>query len=196
MPDRDDSIVKATNDPSAGALAAALRALPDAAPQPDLWPQLAQSLQARRRRRPRWQPFALAAGIGALALLAAGHWLPGTRSSTPSGTPTTTRVEATPPATRSDELDRLHARSRSLEDWIAAIPDRAPQSGRDLMAAVEIEDLIGLVDMQLDASRDGDDTVPLWRQRVALLEDLAVVRSVPVALNLSTASAEPAGTLF
>lgn len=190
MPDRDDSIVKATNEPSAGALAAALRALPDAAPQPDLWPQLAQSLQARRRRRPRWQPFALAAGIGALALLAAGHWLPGT----PSGTPT--RVEATPPATRSDELDRLHARSRSLEDWIAAIPDRAPQSGRDLMAAVEIEDLIGLVDMQLDASRDGDDTVPLWRQRVALLEDLAVVRSVPVALNLSTASAEPAGTLF
>ena len=55
----------AMNDrPSDTVLAAALRALPDAAPAPDLWPDLARSLE-RRRRWP-WRyvlPIALAAGM-------------------------------------------------------------------------------------------------------------------------------------
>ncbi len=44
------------------------------------------------------------------------------------------------------------------------------------MAAVEVEDLIGLVDVQLGATRGDADALPLWRQRVALLEDLATIR--------------------
>jgi hypothetical protein len=47
MPDRDGTL---NHDPER-TLAAALRALPDAAPQPDLWPDLARTLAARRRPR-------------------------------------------------------------------------------------------------------------------------------------------------
>ena len=68
---------------------------------------------------------------------------------------------------------QLHTRSQTLERWIAAVAAHAPQNSRDLMAAVEVEDLIGLVDVQLGAARDDADALPLWRQRVALLEDLA-----------------------
>ena len=53
---------------------------------------------------------------------------------------------------------------------------------RDLMAAVEVEDMIGLVDLQLEAARGDADALPLWRQRVGLLEDLATIRTSPYAL--------------
>jgi len=126
--------------PSDAALAAALRALPEAAPVPDLWPDLARSIDARRRRPWRYAlPVALAAGI-ALALV-----LPkfATHEVTPSE-PATPVANASSPAD-DVELSQLHKRSQSLERWIAAVAARAPQDGRDLMAAVEVEDLIGLV---------------------------------------------------
>ena len=53
------------------------------------------------------------------------------------------------------------------------------------MAAVEVEDLIGLVDVQLGATRDRTDALPLWRQRVALLEDLATIRGSAFAIAAS-----------
>ena len=185
--------------PSDAALAAALRALPESAPAPDLWPDLASALAARtRRRRLRYAiPFAAAAAL-AIALL-----LPrlATREPVPvpvaSTTPPAPSV-MTPAAAPVDELAALHKRSSTLERWIAAISARAPQDGRDLMAAVEVEDLIGLVDVQLGGAHGEADALPLWRQRVALLEDLAAIRSngaafaasgtregaVPVSLNL------------
>ena len=67
---------------------------------------------------------------------------------------------------------------------------RAPQDGRDLMAAVEVEDLIGLVDVQLGGTSGDADTLPLWRQRVALLEDLAAIRGNAFALAGNGTSAE------
>ena len=171
----------AMNDrPNDAALAAALRALPEAEPVPDLWPDLARSLDARRRRTWRYAlPVALAAGI-ALALV-----LPKlvNRDATPSQ-PTATPVAnvTAPPAADASELSQLHTRSQSLERWIAAVAARAPQDGRDLMAAVEVEDLIGLVDVQLGGARTDTDALPLWRQRVALLEDLAAIRGNGLAL--------------
>ena len=51
-----------------------------------------------------------------------------------------------------------------------------------LMAAVEVEDLIGLIDVQLGAAHDRNDALPLWRQRVALLEDLATIRGSAYAI--------------
>ena len=179
----------AMNDrPNDAALAAALRALPDAAPVPDLWPDLARSLDARRRHTWRYAlPVALAAGI-ALALV-----LPKlvNRDATPSQ-PTTTPVAnvTAPPAADTSELSQLHTRSQSLERWIAAVAARAPQDGRDLMAAVEVEDLIGLVDVQLGGARTDSDSLPLWRQRVALLEDLAAIRGNGVALAANGADGE------
>ncbi|HET7923580.1 MAG TPA: hypothetical protein VFL30_01715, partial [Rhodanobacteraceae bacterium] len=169
----------ALNDrPSDAALAAALRALPDAAPMPDLWPELSRSLDARRRRPWRYAlPVALAAGIAlALVLPKLAH-----RDAAPSQ-PVAPVANVSAPSNDVDELSQLHKRSQSLERWIAAVAARAPQDGRDLMAAVEVEDLIGLIDVQLGGARTDSDALPLWRQRVALLEDLAAIRGNGVAL--------------
>jgi hypothetical protein len=168
MPGRDPLDVH----PSDAALAAALRALPDAAPAPDLWPDLAQTLAARRRARwPRYAiPLAAAAAL-AIVLLA-----PKPAPHEPSPVAATSAPAAAPVATNADELAALHDRSRTLERWIAAISARAPQDGRNLMAAVEVEDLIGLVDVQLGGASGDADALPHWRQRVALLEDLAAIR--------------------
>jgi hypothetical protein len=177
----------AMNDrPSDAALAAALRALPDAAPTPDLWPDLARSIEQRRRRPWRYAlPMALAAGIAlALVLPKLTH-----RETTPSQ-PATPVANVAEPSNDVDEHSQLHKRSQSLERWIAAVAARAPQDGRDLMAAVEVEDLIGLVDVQLGGARTDSDSLPLWRQRVALLEDLAAIRGNGVALAANGADGE------
>jgi hypothetical protein len=185
MPDRDGTL----NMNPESSLAAALRGLPDAAPQPDLWPELARTLE--RRRRPRvWRyaiPVALAAGL-ALALLLPRGGLQPTQPEPASTLVNTTSVPAAiatpaPVSTAApDELDNLHQRSQTLERWIAAVAARAPQDSRDLMAAVEVEDLIGFVDVQLGAAHSHDDALPLWRQRVALLEDLATIRGSAYAI--------------
>jgi hypothetical protein len=177
----------ALNDrPNDAALAAALRALPDAAPVPDLWPDLQRSLGARRRRP--WRralPVALAAGVAlALVLPRFAH-----RDATPAP-PATPVAAVTAPASDTGELSQLHKRSQSLERWIAAVAARAPQDGRDLMAAVEVEDLIGLVDVQLGGAHTDSDALPLWRQRVALLEDLAAIRGNGLALAANGADGE------
>jgi hypothetical protein len=175
-------------------LAAALRALPEAAPTPDIWPDLARAL-ARKQHSRRWRyvlPAALAAGV-ALALLIP-HTPVGQRAApTPTAATTSSNANATPPATPPGddaELDNLHQRSQSLERWIAAVAAHAPQDSRGLMAAVEVEDLIGLVDVQLGATQGDADALPLWRRRVALLQDLATIRgnAFTVAANDDSAA--------
>ena len=129
-------------------------------------------------------PFAAAAAI-ALAVLrpkmtTQEHAAPKSTPIASSDAPQTS--VSTPDQADTGELDALHARSRTLERWIAAVTARAPQDGQDLMAAVEVEDLIGLVDVQLGGARGDADALPLWRQRVALLEDLAAIRGNGLAL--------------
>jgi hypothetical protein len=176
----------ALNDrPSDAALAAALRALPDAVPTPDLWPDLARSLAQRRRPWRHLVPMALAAGVAiALALPRLMQY-----DSAPSQPATPVAIVAAP-THETSELSQLHDRSHSLERRIADVAARAPQDGRDLMAAVEVEDLIGLVDVQLGGARTDSDSLPLWRQRVALLEDLAAIRGNGVALAANGADGE------
>lgn len=184
MPDRDGTL----NMNPESSLAAALRGLPDAAAQPDLWPELARTLE--RRRRPRvWRyaiPTALAAGLALALLLPRGGLQPTQPEPSPALANTTSvpaaATQAPAPAAAPDELDNLHQRSQTLERWIAAVAARAPQDSRDLMAAVEVEDLIGFVDVQLGAAHSHDDALPLWRQRVALLEDLATIRGSAYAI--------------
>jgi hypothetical protein len=162
------------------ALAAALRALPDAAPQPDLWPGLARELAARRTPRA-WRtlvPLALAAGLLLAVLLPRAL----VRESAPPEVAVVPAPTAPAVSVPDDELDALRVRSQTLERWIAAVAARAPQSSRDLMAAVEVEDLIGLVDLQLSGAHAPSDALPLWRQRVALLEDLATIRGSAFAI--------------
>jgi hypothetical protein len=110
--------------------------------------------------------------------------------------PTTTSAPDAAAAATGDELESLRTRSQTLERWVAAVAAHAPQSSRDLMAAVEVEDLIGLVDVQLGATRDRADALPLWRQRVALLEDLATIRGSAFAIAASDIGAGSADASF
>ncbi|SFN43314.1 hypothetical protein SAMN05216289_12136 [Dokdonella immobilis] len=180
FPDPDGHAMKSI-DP----LGAALRALPPAAPPGDLYAQVARTLEARRAGR-RWQvPAALAASILFGWLLVNQPWNGRDRSGGPADTPLATAT--TPAPSANDELANLQDYSRRLESWLADLSDGVPRDGRNLMAAAELEDLVGLVDVQLSAARSASESLPLWRQRVALLEDLATVRSEPFAL-----AAEPA----
>ena len=158
-------------DASRAACAAALRALPECRPDRDLWPDLARALQTRRRSRRLHMlvPLALAAGLAAFML-----W---PRQTVQPSLPTTPLSTAGKQATHSAELAALQQRSQSMERWISALSHSAAQDSRNLMAAVEVEDLIGLIDIQLGAARDANDVLPLWRKRVRLLEDLATIRA-------------------
>jgi len=178
----------------------ALRALPQVAPAQSAWPQLAAQLAAqsgvRDRVSPRRRyfiPAAIAAGI-LLALIASPLLLqlrgpqPSALSPQPATIPqpvasthtnAANTTNATNPQTAVDagaQLAALQQRSQDLEHWLRETTRAAaPLSGQDLAAATEIEDMIGMVDMQLGAQQNNGG-LPLWRHRVALLEDLTVLR--------------------
>jgi hypothetical protein len=165
-------------DPDDAGLGAALRGLPAIEAPADLWSSIARDLpdrQAASRRRRVAVPLAAAASLLAAVLL----WLP-SRPPAPAQDGTGSASIAAP---ADAETERLRARSQRIEQWLAALPAASQQDGRNLMATVETEDLIALVDMQLGAARSAEEALPLWRQRVALLEDLAVIRSTPYGLT-------------
>ncbi|MGE5167850.1 MAG: hypothetical protein ACM3KT_04460, partial [Deltaproteobacteria bacterium] len=73
-------------------------------------------------------------------------------------------------------LAQLQQRSQALERWLRETGrDAAPLQGQDLAAAAEIENLIGLVDVELAAPRQVRAQA-LWQRRIGLLEDLAALR--------------------
>jgi hypothetical protein len=178
----------------------ALRALPQVAPAQSAWPQLAAQLAAQGRARDRISTrrrYFVPAAIAAAILLAAiaSPLLLQLRSPQPSAlrpqpatipqlaastsTNATNTTNATNPQTAADsgmQLAALQQRSQELEHWLRETSRAAaPLSGQDLAAATEIEDMIGMVDMQLGAQQSNGG-LPLWRHRVALLEDLTVLR--------------------
>lgn len=152
-------------------LGSALRGLPLARPPRDLWPALERSLAGQRKPRRWFVPAALAASM-LLGLV----WTRSALHETPANpAPAETTVAAG--STSAAELERVRARSRELEHWLAARPAQTALDAPTLMAAAEVEDLVGFIDVQLSATRDDSESLPLWRQRVALLEDLALIRS-------------------
>jgi len=170
-------------------LGEALRALPLSTPSESAWPALQAALlaaQVAKPRRPsRWHialPIALAAGL-ALALL-----LPRV-ATTPTAPPTIVKV--TTPTTNavaakdsSAEIAALRDQSQRLEIWLQRVADaNAPLAGQDLMAAADVEDLIGLVDVQLASAGEQPQALSLWRQRIALLEDLGSIRTAAYGLS-------------
>ena len=172
-------------------LTGALRALPDV-PPPDLWPTLARDLARRRspiRRHAR--ALALAAGallaIGAATLYFASSTMRASQETT-AQSPAQSTMNATSDA--SIELDRVRTQSQTIERWLAAVAARTPQSSGNSMAAIEVEDLIGLIDVQLSGARDAGEALPLWHQRVSLLEDLAAIRSQAFSLAETGAAAD------
>lgn len=171
-------------------LGAALRALPTASPNGDVWSELAAKLappvHVRRAR------FAIPAAIAACALLAIAFALiryhapstatvAGTSPSSVLNATTETQNVNVANATNvandtNGNLAALQARSRELEQWLHETADAAtPLPGNDLAAAGEIESLIGIVDVELAAPKQRDEE-NLWQRRVHLLEDLTALR--------------------
>ena len=168
-------------------LGEALRALPLAAPQGDEWTLLRERLLPARARTSAWRRYALPAALaatlaGAFFLLRAPQTsAPATVARAPASS-STNGTESDPihfartAANRGDRLAQLQQRSRALERWLRQTGrDAAPLQGQDLAAAAEIENLIGLVDVELAAPRQ-TRAQTLWRRRVGLLEDLAALR--------------------
>ena len=182
----------------------ALRALPQVAPEQSAWPQIAAQLQrdpafgirhsqrARSVRR-RWvMPAALAASIALVAIGFALVRQHGARETAPvvatSSSPAAsmssnaannangTSTQTSETVDEAVQLASLQQRSQALEHWLRETGRAAvPLPGPDLAAAAELEDMIAVVDGQLGVAA-GDNELPLWQRRVALLEDLAALR--------------------
>ncbi len=174
-------------------LGTALRARPLVAPAASVWPELEAALRRQApRRRSTWQcvlPYAAAAGLAGFALL--GAW----RLGHPPRAGRDTPVAVTQPAVANAsadpamaEIDGLRAQSQRIEAWLRSTArTTAPQASQDLLASAEIEDLIGLVDVQLSVA-GGAESTALWRQRVDLLQDLAAIRATAYGLAFTDAS--------
>jgi hypothetical protein len=178
-------------------LGAALRALPPASPNGDVWSELAAHLAPPVR--PRRARFAIPAAIAACALLAIAFALiryhepsTATVANTSPSTVLNATVETENVNAANDtnaHLAALQARSRELEQWLHETADAAtPLPGNDLAAAGEIESLIGIVDVELAAPKQRDEE-KLWQRRVHLLEDLTALRYSNYRLAESSAAA-------
>ncbi len=171
----------------------ALRAMPPATPPRDGWARLAAGLApvANAPRR-RWiVPLSLAAAaVIAFAVvttlapqqahvstpLVATAVQPRASIATHSTQASTNRNAEPTGQPVQTQLARLQARSQSLEHWLRKTRDAgSPLQGQDLVAATEIENLIALVDVELTVPEQ-THAAALWRRRVGLLEDLAVLR--------------------
>lgn len=172
----------------------ALRALPSLAPGGDGWAALAAQLappQQRPARRRHLLRVALAAGVlgaaAGLLLRVAQVGAPALATVAPSPASIAANdANATNVANVTNvqnaasdaegQLAALEARSQALERWLHDTRDAAaPLPGQDLAAAAEIENLIGLVDVEL-AGTSRKQALPLWTRRVNLLEDLTALR--------------------
>ena len=182
MPD-DRFIDTLPGDAEDSPLREALRALPLAAPSASALPALKARLAHRRRERllRRWLPLAAAAAVCALALA------PVLRQGAPDQPPPVAAVDS--------DLAALIAQNQVYESALrsAAFGGRA-QSARTALAGAEIEDLIGMLDLELSAAGDDAQARDLWRQRLVLMQELAAVRAggVPERMTADNAQVMPA----
>ncbi len=159
-------------------LGAALRALPGHDAASDGWQRMRAKIEARARQRRLLRtivPLAMAASV--LVALGMNHALrrPAATALVGAQPPTS----ATPRVTRNNAtLAQLQDHSMRLERWLAELrAGGAPLQGPSLASAVNLQDRIGLIDLQLAAPGDAGDRASLWRQRVRLLQDLAMLRA-------------------
>lgn len=161
------------------ALAAALRALPEATPPRDGWPEIAGRIARRRRTRNTLRiavPAALAASV-AIAILLPHLWPARAPVSTPR---VAQQAAASPRPAPESEVGALRTQSQRLQAWVQTL-DRngAPLSGNALAGAVALQDRIGLVDLQLSAATDPATRASLWQERNILLQQLGLLHLQP-----------------
>ena len=151
-------------------LAAALRALPLQAPRAGGFAALSRELAlatpraersaGARRSATAW--LALAATVFAAIV--------GVRALRPEPAVTVRDANA---STR-----ELIEQSQQLDAILAALDARSvPIDAASAMASVELENLIGLTDLQLNATSRDDEAEALWSRRVELMTRLAATRS-------------------
>lgn len=147
-----------------------LRALPLEAPSRSALPALELQLARRRRQRAtrRWLPLAVAATVCMLALL------PLLRGGLTQVEPTAIDDVASASSTTAALIAQNQVYEAALRS--AAFSGRS-LSGQDAMAGAQIEDLIGMLDLELSAARDPDGTEALWLQRLQLMQELAALRA-------------------
>lgn len=160
------------------ALGKALRNLPGRAPDARTWERIRARAAARQRRRRLLQaglPLALAASL--LIALGIGYSLHA-RGPAPLAGP----AKASPAKISVNQngvtLAQLQSHSMRLEQWLGELrASGAPLQGPALASAVSLQDRIGLIDLQLAAPGTAGDRRALWRQRIHLLQDLAMLRA-------------------
>ncbi|MBB6184128.1 hypothetical protein HNQ86_001473 [Oleiagrimonas soli] len=186
----------------------ALSRLPEHSPQAGTWATIQARAVARRRTRQRLRrmlPLAAAASL----LLALGLPTLLDQDATPPGTQTATQpttlhtVQTSTPAIRHATsttqtapatLAALQSRSMRMEQWLSELrAGGAPLQGPALARAVDLQDRIGLVDLQLSAPSDAAARKTLWQQRVNLLQDLAMLRVSQSPVSDQHAMAESRG---
>src|SRR5687768_16245987 len=165
-------------------LAAALAALPLETPDPGGFARIEATLARRRARAHLVRGLALAASLAAIALVPIVMLRD--RSAAPTETLpaiATTTEAARDPATRLALIEQ----NQQLEAWVQAQDE--PFDGATAYASAELEDLIGMLDVQLSATHDAAAEDTLWRQRLDLLNELASVRSEGVTRLATNESA-------
>lgn len=169
MPDNTHRMTQPGDSGEERALGAALRALPTMLPPTSPLPRLQaqwaqrQPRQASLRRAPWW---AIAAGVGAISL---GIVL--FKGTTPNTTATT--VAASP-----SRIEQLVAQSAEWEDALRRFDRQSiPMDAGMALAGAELEDMIGLTDLQLSATENEAQAETLWQRRISLMSRLAEVRT-------------------
>lgn len=156
------------NSPRDGDLAAALAALPLAAPVQPAWPQLAAAFEQRTRRK-RQARFAMAFAAAAVLALAVGLGRMQLAQEAPgAGRAVATTADAT--------TTNLIARNVEMQAMLRGFDTRTvPLDGEAALASARLEDLIAMLDLELGEAGP-DEAQALWSQRLVLLQELATVR--------------------
>lgn len=157
------------NSPRDGDLAAALAALPLAAPAHSAWPQLAAAFEQRTRRK-RQARFAIAFAAAAVIALAVGLGRMQLAAQLPGPGPAIATAKA------DDTTSNLIARNVEMQSMLRGFDTRSvPLDGEAALASARLEDLIAMLDLEL-GDAGPDEAQALWSQRLVLLQELATVR--------------------
>lgn len=141
-------------------LAQALRELPQEAPANSLWPELKSQLPktASWPKWPKW-PMAVAASAAVMVLLLQfkGAGIADLRSPNPQ-------------TAGLSELSAIMDRSAQLESIYYSAQDDGISSAALIAANLEIEDRLDAIDSHLADQPENPELLPLWQERVDLLD--------------------------
>ncbi|MDZ4811919.1 MAG: hypothetical protein SGI99_04800, partial [Pseudomonadota bacterium] len=138
------------------ALAAALRALPMLHPPVSALPQLQTLWKSEQaRRKPTWQThwWAIAAGVAVIGLGVVMFTRPAPEVATQALSPAKNKIEL------------LMAQSAEWESALHRFEQQSiPMDAGMALASAELEDLIGLTDLQLGATETDSQAESLWQR--------------------------------